>query len=286
MNNKQSKKELAANALNELQLCRKANEIRRDVVSRCVASGAGHIAPSLSCIDILVALYYSVLNRSADPQWELRDRMVFSKAHGCYGLYSILSDIGYCPNKEWETFYKGSVLTGCIERHLEYGIEASTGALGHGLPMATGIAFGAKLQGKTYRTYCIVGDGEMQEGSNWEALQLAVKKELSNLTIIIDANGLQAMDFLRDVLTVDDVVDDLARKFTAFGCEVAVCDGHDPVAVVQQLSKWAKTTEGIRPQVLVARTTKGYGLTCMENVCKFHFRIPTQEELMQGKRYE
>jgi transketolase len=268
------------------ELRNKANDIRRDVIESCVANGAGHIAPSLSCIDILVALYYSVMNRSADPQWDMRDRMIFSKAHGCYGVYSILADIGYVDIKEWRTFYHGSILSGCIERNPDIGIEASCGALGHGLPMATGIAFGAQMQNMLYRTYCIVGDGEMQEGSNWEALQFAVKHTLGNLTVILDANGLQAMDFVRNVLTVDDIVDELRRKCTAFGCVVDTCDGHDPVAIASILNGWAGGRKNTAPQVLIARTIKGYGLTCMENVPKFHFRIPTPEELAQGKRYE
>ena len=142
------------------------------------------------------------MNLSDDPQWPERDRFVFSKSHGCYGIYAILSDIGYIRREDWENFYNGSFLMGCIERSIEHGIEVGCGALGHGLPIAVGIAFGAKLQNKKYRVYCVVGDGEMQEGSMWEAIQFAVKHELSNLTIIVDNNGLQAMDFLENVLTV------------------------------------------------------------------------------------
>ena len=130
------------------QLTKKADEIRRDVVEVAVRNGAGHIAPSLSSVDILTALYYSVMNLSDDPQWEERDRLVFSKAHGCYGVYSILADIGYINRRDWDNFYSDSFLMGCIERSAEHGIEASCGSLGHGLPIAVGIAFGAKLQKK------------------------------------------------------------------------------------------------------------------------------------------
>jgi transketolase len=273
--------------MNAEELQKKAIFIRRDVVEICVANGAGHIAPSLSCIDILVALYYSIMNRSSDPQWKLRDRMVFSKAHGCYGVYSILADIGYIDKNEWRNFYKGSSLSGCIERRPEFGIEASCGALGHGLPMATGIAFGAKLQEKSFRIYCIVGDGEMQEGSNWEALQFAVKHLLGNLTVIIDANGLQAMDFLCNILSSNDFIGELSRRSEAFGCIVERCNGHDPMEIVSKLNNWAKDKEIKLPQVLIARTTKGHGLSCMENVPKFHFRIPTKEEVnMENKSHE
>ncbi len=268
-------------------LCKKANQIRKDIVEIAIRNGAGHIAPSLSCVDILTALYYRIMNISRNPQWEDRDRLVFSKAHGCYGLYAILADIGYIKRKDWENFYKGSFLSGCIERSIEHGIEASCGSLGHGLPMAAGIAFGAKLQNKAYRIYSIVGDGEMQEGSNWEAVQFAVKHKLSNLTVIIDNNTLQAMDFLENVLTLEGRVDDLQRKMQAFGFEIITCDGHNIQAVVSTLEKWKEGAKDLSaPQVLIANTVKGYGLRCMENIPKFHFRVPTEEELKMGSRYE
>src|SRR4030043_52399 len=169
--------------LSNSQLRKKANQIREDLIEVTVRNGAGHIAPSLSCVDILTALYYRIMNLSNNPNWEGRDRLIFSKGHGCYGLYAILTDIGYIDRKDWENFYKGSFLPGCLERSIENGIEAGCGSLGHGLPIAVGIAFGAKLQNKTYRVYCIVGDGEMQEGSNWESIQFAAKHKLDNLTV-------------------------------------------------------------------------------------------------------
>lgn len=265
----------------------KANCIRRDVVNVSIANGAGHIAPSLSCIDILAALYYQVMNLSTDPSWEERDRLVFSKAHGCYGLYAILADRGYVDRSDWDTFYRGSWLSGCVERHVEHGLEVGCGALGHGLPMATGIAFGARLQHKNYRVYCIVGDGEMQEGSNWEALQFAVKHNLSNLTIIIDCNALQAMDFLENVLTVEGRKDDLRLKLEAFGCVVEECDGHKPATIAAIIQNWSLQQRALKaPQALLATTIKGYGLLCMENIPKFHFRLPTEEEIKMGNRYE
>lgn len=269
------------------QLCNKANQIRKDVVEIAIQNGAGHIAPSLSCIDILIALYYRIMNFSRCSKWKERDRLVFSKAHGCYGLYSILADKGYIKRQDWENFYKGSFLSGCLERRVENGFEASCGSLGHGLPMAVGIAFGAKLQNKIYRAYCIVGDGEMQEGSNWEAIQFAVKHKLSNLTVIIDHNTLQAMDFLKNVLTREERRNDLQRKMKAFGFEVKTCNGHNMKSIISIIEKWIKNQKNLfAPQVLIANTTKGYGLKCMENVPKFHFRIPTEDEINMGKRYE
>lgn len=275
------------NRLSNDELKKKANQIRKDLVEVAVRNEAGHISPSLSSVDILTTLYYRMMNLSDDPQWDERDRLVFSKAHGCYGVYAILSDIGYIRREDWEDFYKGSFLMGCIERSIEHGIEVSCGALGHGLPIAVGIAFSAKLQNKKYRVYCVVGDGEMQEGSMWEAVQFAVKHELSNLTIIIDNNGLQAMDYLEDVMTPKGRKDDLQKKLMAFGCEVKACNGHNIEEVVSVIDSWIKDEKRIlRPQTLIADTIKGYGLLCMENIPKFHFRLPTDEELRMGNRYE
>lgn len=269
------------------KLKKKAYQIRKDLVEVAIRNGAGHIAPSLSCVDILTALYYRIMDLYDDPQCDERDRLIFSKAHGCYGVYAILTDIGYITREDWDNFYRGSFLEGCIERSIEHGIEASCGSLGHGLPIAVGIAFGAKLQNKKYRVYCIAGDGEMQEGSVWEAIQFAVKHELSNLTIVIDNNGLQAMDFLENILTLKGRKDDLQKKLEAFGCEVKTCDGHNIKEIVSIIDNWLEDKKEIyKPHVLVANTVKGYGLKCMENIPKFHFRLPTEEELKMGNSYE
>lgn len=269
------------------QLTEKADQIRKNTVDVAVISGAGHIAPSLSCVDILVSLYYSVLNVSSDSEWDGRDRLVFSKAHGCYGLYAILADIGYVKKEDWQNFYKGSFLSGCVERSTRHGLEIGCGSLGHGLPMAVGMAFGAKLQDKNYQVYCIVGDGEMQEGSNWEAIQFAVKHKLSNIAVIVDHNKVQAMDFLENILTPKGAENDLRHKLEAFGFIVGICDGHNIEAIIKNTNKLI--AEGVNKQApiaLIAETVKGYGLKCMENVPKFHFRVPDKEDLMMGTRYE
>ncbi len=275
------------NKLSLDQLHIKANQIRKDLVEVAVKNKAGHIAPSLSCVDILVALYYRIMNLSGDPQWADRDRLVLSKAHGCYGLYAILADIGYIERKKWENFSVGNYLQGCAERDIEKCIESGCGSLGHGLPIAVGIAFGAKLQNKKYRVYCIVGDGELQEGSSWEAIQFAAKYKLSNLTVIIDSNKLQAMDFLENILTIEGRKDDLKQKMAAFGFEVKTCNGHNIAEIISIIEKWVKNQAEIAaPQVLLANTIKGYGLACMENVPKFHYRLPTEAELKRGNRYD
>ncbi len=272
--------------LSSKELERKAAQIRRDLVAVSLRNGAGHIAPSLSCVDILVALYYRIMNRNGDPSWQDRDRFVFSKAHGCYGLYVVLADIGSVERSDWEGFYAGSPLKGCCEMDINRGVEVGCGALGHGLPMAVGMAFGAKLRRVPWRVYVLVGDGEMQEGSNWEAIQFAVKHRLSNLTLIIDANGLQAMDSLENIMTVEGRKGDLQKKLRAFGMEVRTCNGHSARSIVKAIERWTKKEDLSSPQALVARTVKGYGLLCMENIPKFHFRLPTDEEMEMGNRYD
>ena len=267
------------------KLKKKADQIRHNVIEVAVKNGAGHIAPSLSSVDILVALYYNVMKyRPLDPCWEARDRLIFSKGHGCYGLYAILADKGILPKKEWVNFYtsKGT-LSGCMEYHLKYGIEAGCGSLGHGLPMAVGLAFSAKMQKKTFHTYCMMGDGETQEGTTWEAIQFAVKHKINNLTIIIDDNRLQAMDFIVNVL--DKEAKDKVKKFKGFGLSPLVCNGHDLLGLIKLFHD--KNTRPLEtPRVIIAETIKGYGLKCMENIPKFHFRIPTPEELKTGRTYE
>lgn len=258
----------------------RADYIRNEVISVSVRNNAGHIAPSLSCVDILVALYYDVMSyKSDDPLWEDRDRLIFSKAHGCYAVYAILADKGVMPKGEWRGFYtKGSSLAGCMERRLEYGIEAGCGSLGHGLPIAVGIAMGSKMRKKKYRVFCVVGDGEMQEGSVWEALMFAAKHKLANLTVIIDRNRLQAMDFVTNVL--DTGSDDVVKRLDGFGLRSVLCAGHDAVRLAECIRSAAASRSG-KPCVIVADTTKGFSLKCMENVPKFHFRVPTKEELSE-----
>ncbi|MDD5560564.1 MAG: transketolase [Candidatus Omnitrophica bacterium] len=265
-------------------LRKKSDQIRHNVIDVSVRNGAGHIAPSLSCVDILVALYYSVMNyKASDPCWDKRDRLIFSKAHGCYALYAILADKGVLPKKEWKGFYSpGNTLLGCMERRLDYGLEAGCGSLGHGLPMAVGLAFGAKLQNKKYRIFCVIGDGEMQEGTTWEALQYAVKHEVDNLTIVIDDNRLQAMDFIINVL--DRTTRDKIKRLKGFGLSPVICNGHDVVKLSRVL-KCANNNCFKMPSVIIAQTVKGYGLKCMEGIPKFHFRIPMAEELRLGRTY-
>jgi len=263
----------------------KANHIRKEVISVAVRNGAGHIAPSLSCVDILVALHYeSMKYDSGNPLWGERDKLIFSKAHGCYALYAILADKGVLPKNEWQAFYTDkSSLIGCMERRLEYGLEAGCGSLGHGLPIAVGLALGAQIQKKKYLTYCIVGDGELQEGSTWEALQFAVKHEVGNLIVIVDRNRLQAMDFIVNIL--DREKNDMINRLKGFNVTPVVCPGHDMVKLVKSIKKVKSSLES-GPRVIIAETIKGYGLKCMENVPRFHFRIPGCRNIFHGANSE
>ena len=251
----------------------KADFIRRDMFETAMRGKAGHIAPSLSCVDILVALYYRVMNEN--------DHFILSKAHGCYAFYSILADLGKLPEHEWRNFYGTSRLSGCAERIPEWGIEAGCGALGHGLPLAAGWAWAKKLSGEPGRIFCLVGDGEMQEGSNYEALQLASFQKLDNLFLIIDGNRLQAMDLLENVLGPKDQKQDFRSKMTAFGCEFHTCNGHNPDKIAEVISGMG--SHG-RPIALYAETIKGYGLKAIENKPQFHFRLPNDEEINGGWR--
>ena len=266
-----------------IDLQTKADFIRSEILRVAVSNGAGHIAPSLSCVDILTALYYSVMQYApTEPDWPHRDRLIFSKSHGCYGHYAILADIGVIPIEQWNAFYtEKSQLAGCAERNIAYGLEAGCGSLGHGLPLATGIAFGAKMLKQDYHVFCVVGDGEFQEGTCWESLIFANKFNLDNLTIIIDWNGLQAMDYITNVLDIQR--DDLYERLSGFGLDISRCDGHDVVNLAGRLAESKDSRTG-KASILLAETIKGYGLKCMENIPKFHFRLPSKEEL-EGKRF-
>jgi transketolase len=268
-----------------MDLRKKADYIRSEIIRVAVKNGAGHIASSLSSVDILTALYYGVINyRPRNSLWLMRDRVVFSKAHGCYGLYAILADKKIIPAIEWKNFYtQKSTLSGCADHRLKYGLEAGCGSLGHGLPIAVGMAFSAKLQKSNYKVFCVVGDGEMQEGSNWEALQFAVKHGLDNLTLIVDCNGLQAMGRIVNIL--DRTAQDLKRRLSGFGLLTVTCNGHAADDLARTIKTVSAKNSGT-PHAVIARTIKGCGLRCMENVAKFHFRIPTPAELDMGKTYE
>lgn len=231
------------------QLSQIADYIRWDVMRVAITHGRGHIAPSLSCVDILVALFYGGMG----PE----DQFILSKAHGGYGYYAILADKGILPRDRWERFD----LPGCVERMPEYNIIAGCGSLGHGLPMAAGLGYSLQLRQRSGTVFCLIGDGELQEGSNWEAIQFIVRHRLP-VVLIVDDNGLQAMDFTENVMGGNHI-----QQLLGFGLTVHPCIS-DPVKIQGKLRGLTA------PCAMNVVTLKGHGMPCAENIAKFHYRLP------------
>ncbi len=252
--------------------------IREKTIKLSCRTGAGHLAPSLSTVEILTVLFKNFLRFTmSKPLDEERDRFILSKGHGCYAYYVILNELGFLPTSELETFYTDqSTLTGCLSMNPNYMIEASTGSLGHGLPIAVGMAMSFKMQKKTNRVICMVGDGEMQEGSNFEALQFACRFQLDNLLVIVDANGLQAMDKISDVALDNGRLAKLVQVYA--GDTFHAVDGHNEEQLADAMGTFFDTTvhkHGFT--ALYCNTVKGKGIEFMEGVAKYHFRCPTED---------
>jgi len=260
------------------QLKDAANRMRGyDLVALC-AAGSGHAGGTLSIMDITAALYLKVADHDPEnPSWSDRDRIIWSTGHKAPSLYLGLAFAGFCPVDDVVLLRK---LSSPYQGHPHWlklpGVEVSTGSLGQGLSIAVGIALAAKLDGKDYRTFCIMGDGEQQEGQIWEAAMEAGHHKLDNLIGIIDYNQLQIDGWVRDVMNVDP----LAEKYRSFGWEVLSIDGHDMKQVVEALEK-AKAGMG-KPVVIIAATVKGKGVSFIENVAGWHGRSPNYEEMMKG----
>lgn len=257
-----------------------ANRIRKKTILFSCKTGAGHLAPSLSTVEILTVLFRDMLCYEASkPEWSGRDRFILSKGHGTYAYYVILNELGLLPDFELDYFYtlKASI-KGCLTKNSKYMIEASTGSLGHGLPIAVGMAQAFKMQGMSNRVVCMVGDGEMQEGSNFEALQFAYRFKLDNLLLIVDANGLQAMDRV-EYVGLDNKR--LAKILKAY-CSVSQfteVNGHDELELKGAMTPFFSSEK--RPNkgfsVLFCHTVKGKGLPFMEDNISCHFRCPTED---------
>lgn len=222
---------------------KKVAQLRADILRVSINNNQGHVAPSLSCLDILTILYY----HSAGPE----DTIILSKGHGCYGLYAILADKGIIPKEKWESFD----LPGCLEGY---------GALGHGLPIAVGVAFANQKLGNKKHTWVIVGDGELQEGSNWEALSFMYHHKLENITVIVDCNGFQAMDRIDNILEQK-----LGNRFMGWGFWDFSCDAHNHEEI--------KTLFSEKRKVILAKSIKGNGVPYMENNAEWHFKVPYDE---------
>jgi transketolase len=224
--------------------------------------------------DLVAVLYGRVLNlRPQEPDWPERDRFILSKGHCCTGVYAALALRGFIPLEELNTYGRPDSRLMSHIRHAVPGVEWSTGSLGHGLGLACGQALAALRRGQTWRVYTLLSDGELNEGSNWEAIMFAGHHRLKNVTAIVDANGIQSLGATREVLDLGD----LAEKFRVFGWEARTIDGHDLEAIVQSL----EPSPGDRPRCVIARTVKGRGVKFMENRLEWHYRAPKTEALLQ-----
>jgi len=254
-----------------------SKSIRQMALQMVHAANASHIGGVLSIADILGVLYSGVLRvRFDEPRWEGRDRFILSKGHCCAGVYAALSLRGFIPHGELETYGRdGSRLMSHIS-HKVPGVEFSTGSLGHGLPFGVGKALAAKRKAADWRTFVLLSDGELGEGSNWEAFMFAAHHGLDNLVAIIDYNKLQSLTTVDKTLRIEP----LADKFTAFGWSVMEVDGHDHAALLKALGA-APWIIG-KPSVLIAHTTKGKGVSYMENKVEWHYRAPNAEQLAQA----
>jgi transketolase len=255
-----------------------AREARRWIVKMIHEAGSGHPGGSLSAVDILTALYFRVMRHDpGNPLWEDRDRLVLSKGHSAPALYSTLALSGYFEKEELLTLRKlGSRLQGHPSKNKTPGIDMSTGSLGQGLSIAIGMALGARLDRKDYRVYCILGDGESQEGQLWEAAMAASHYKVDNLCAILDRNQLQIDGPTEKIMSLEP----LFPKFKAFGWHVIEVNGHDLKELLRAFHE-AETYKG-KPTIIIANTIKGKGISFMEGSLKFHGKAPSKEELEQA----
>jgi transketolase len=263
--------------MTEQELKRKSVQYRKTILRIIYHAKAGHTGGSLSCVDILNVLYNHVMNVSPDNADDSnRDRYVQSKGHSVEALYTVLADRGFFPLAALDTLGQyGSDFIGHPTRHVP-GIEQNTGALGHGLSFSVGLALAAKKDGRRYRVFTLLGDGELTEGSNWEAAMSAAHYRLDNLTVIVDRNTLQITGPTENVMALEP----LADKFAAFGLAVRTCDGNDVGDLVRTLE--AAPFEAGRPSLILAHTVKGKGVSFIENAVAWHHKVPTDEEMARA----
>lgn len=261
-------------SINIKELQKKAIQIRRDTLKMLTLAGSGHTGGSLSEVEVLLALYYYKLRHNPkDPKWPKRDRFILSKGHGCPALYAVLAHCGYFSKEELWTLRKvGSRLQGHPQLGLP-GLEASTGSLGQGLSIANGMALASRLDDLDIRIYCLMGDGEINEGQIWEAAMTAAHYKLDNVCGIIDANKLQIDGFTCDIKNLEPLPD----KWRAFNWHVLEVDGHNLKELTAALDK-AESLKG-KPTVIIAHTIKGKGISFIENKVEWHGIAPKKEEL-------
>jgi transketolase len=261
------------------QLKRKANEIRLSAMTMTHHSRLGHTGGDLSASDILATLYLGDVLKvnPAEPSWPQRDRFIMSKGHCSGAFYSTLAFRGFFPRSMLATFMDPlSMLNGHPDRNKLSGVEANTGPLGHGLPIAVGCALAARMRGESWRTFVLTGDGELNEGSNWEAAMTARQYELDSLVVIVDRNRIQQGDFTDKIIRMDP----MGAKWEAFGFAVVEVDGHDHEALLECFARLP--LEKGKPTCIVANTIKGKGVSFAENKPAWHHGVPTSEQLVQA----
>ena len=265
--------------LSNKQLALEAAKARLLGVTMVYEAASGHPGGSLSCMDVLTALYFDEMNVDPkNPKWQDRDRFVMSKGHCSPALYPVLALRGFFPVEELHMFRRiDGHMSGHVEMKYVPGVDMSTGSLGQGISTAVGMALGAKLKGQSYRVYSILGDGEVAEGQVWEAMMAAAKYKLDNLCAIVDVNGLQIDGRTCDVMPTEP----LDKKFESFGAHVITIDGHDFDAIKAAFAE-ARTVKG-QPTVILAKTVKGKGVSYMENNAGWHGKAPTAEQYAQAK---
>lgn len=253
-----------------------ANNIRMDILEEVYNAKSGHIGGAFSIADILTVLYFNEMNIDAKiPDSPDRDRLVLSKGHASAALYAALAEKGYIDKEKLKTFRNiDSNLQGHPDMKKVPGVDMTTGSLGQGLSVANGMAISSKLDSRGYRVYCILGDGELQEGQVWEAAMTAEKYQLDNLCVIVDANELQLTDSTMNVKGIN--YNDIEQKFRAFGFQTVVIDGHNIESIIRALTI-AEMTKG-KPTVIICKTIKGKGVSFMENQIDWHGKAPNDEE--------
>lgn len=257
----------------------KTHEIRKQVLKMCIKAGTGHVTSSMSCVEILVALYYGgkFRCRPANPEWEDRDRFILSKGQASPLLYAVLGDLGFFPKDELDKFCQADGIFGVHLQNDVPGVEITAGSLGHGLGIASGMALAAKMDKKAHRVFTLLGDGECYEGSVWEAAMFAAHHQLDNLVAIIDRNRLCVTDFTEKIVRLDPI----DEKFMAFGWEVMTVDGHSMEHILSGLEKFNSGNLG-KPLAIIANTVKGKGIPFMENIPLWHGLAPQGKEAEQA----
>lgn len=251
-----------------------AKKARKHIIEQVYTANSGHPGSSLSCVDILTVLYFNQMNIDHEnPRMEERDKLVLSKGHASPALYSILAQRGYFSEEELKEFRKlGSRLQGHPDLNKLPGVDMSGGSLGQGLSSACGMAISSKLKKYNNKIYCILGDGELQEGQIWEAAMTASHYKLDNLCVIVDNNNLQIDGKIEDVMNIYPI----DKKFESFGFEVFKANGHD-IKSLLQVFEYINSVEK-KPVVIIANTTKGKGVSFMENKAEWHGKAPNEEE--------